>query len=93
VKPEVRYRSLALALLLVACNLVFASHVSAHLNPNPAGCEWCVCQGQTPAVPLAAQQAVPVVAVQRSEPETPVLLPATCWRSKGYRSRAPPVFA
>ena len=92
-KSEVRYRSLALALLLVACNLVFASHVSAHLNPNPAACEWCVCQGQTPAVPLTAQLTVPVVAAQKTEPENPALLPASAWRAHGYRSRAPPVFA
>ncbi|MDZ4729866.1 MAG: hypothetical protein SH820_07995 [Xanthomonadales bacterium] len=43
------------AVLLILGNLGFASHVSAHFSSGAPDCEWCVCQDQTPAVPLVSE--------------------------------------
>ncbi|MEJ8567766.1 hypothetical protein [Elongatibacter sediminis] len=88
---NIRIRSLVFALLLVASNLVFAGHVSAHLYSPPAGCDWCVCQERPVSAPLPADPGVVVEAGQVLTPDGPLPLPVACARVVNKRSRAPPV--
>ena len=90
-KRRTRLSFLLTAVLLILGNLGFASHVSAHFSSGAAECEWCVCQGQTPAVPLANEIIVladPVVH-QLIDTETEHSFPAQAYQA--YRSRAPPL--
>jgi hypothetical protein len=84
-------RMVLLATLLAASHVVFAAHVTAHLNTNISNCEWCVCQAQTMAGPLPAFAAVTVelpAGMLFLLPKIPLLVEPT---STDYQPRAPPV--
>jgi hypothetical protein len=86
----VSIRLVLLAFVLAVAHLVFASHVMAHSDASIGACEWCVCQGQTPAAPTPS--ADPVVVDKQ-----PVSVHAAVKQDlspqpgiQGYQSRAPP---
>jgi hypothetical protein len=84
------FRVLVLAILLAASHVVFASHVSSHLDFKPGNCEWCVCQAQTLAGPLPSLEPVTIlrqITLLAPAGEIPVLSRSV---AAGYQSRAPP---
>jgi hypothetical protein len=91
-RVPVSVRNLLLATLLVASNAVFAAHVTAHhVTSKVSTCEWCVCQGQTPAGPLpVASQLYTGHQVSPPLPPPIVTIPAEP-QPHGYQPRAPPV--
>ena len=84
-------RMVLLATLLAASHVVFAAHVTTHLNTNISNCEWCICQAQTIAAPLPAFTAVTAelpAGMFFVLPKIPLLArPA----GPDYQPRAPPV--
>lgn len=85
------YRMVLLATLLAASHVVFAAHITTHLNTNISNCECCVCQAQTSAGPLPI--CAPVI-VER--PAGVLFLPPKIPRvaepaSTDFQPRAPPV--
>jgi len=85
------FRAVALAVLLAASHLAFASHVASHISFKAGSCEWCVCQVQTLAGPLTSAE--PVSIERQSAP----LLPAVEINffsesaTPCYQPRAPPL--
>jgi hypothetical protein len=83
-------RVFVLAILLAASQVVFASHISSHIDFNAGNCEWCVCQAQTLAGPLPSAAPVDI------ERQITLLASAVEISSlpgfvvPGYQSRAPP---
>ncbi len=84
-------RMVLLATLLAASQVVFAAHVTTHLNTNISNCEWCVCQAQTSAGPLPVFAPVIVerlAGVLLQPPKIPLFAEPA---STDYQPRAPPV--
>ena len=92
-KHYARIRNLLIISLLIAGNLMFVGHVSAHLNPNVAGCEWCLSQGHTPAVPLPAEISVSALPLQAHLVADQATMSVVAPVFNLYRSRAPPKFS
>ena len=86
------FRVLSLVVLLAISNLAFAFHATTHFgNPAPS-CEWCVCQGQSPAGPLP--ESLPDLELPPAVPAFTQSEFAVTAKPQGdrYRSRAPPTF-
>jgi hypothetical protein len=83
-------RNLLLSTLLVASNAVFAAHVTAHVTSQVASCEWCVCQGQTPAGPLPVSTQVTAELQTGPVPQCRVIDVPAEPEPGGYQPRAPP---
>jgi hypothetical protein len=83
---------LLLVTLLVASNVVFAAHVTAHhVTSKVSTCDWCVCQGQTPAGPLAVAEQVCAEVQSGILPAPAVVAPPPASHSRDNQPRAPPV--
>jgi hypothetical protein len=85
-----RFRVLLLAVLLAAGQVVFANHLPAHASTTVGNCDWCVCQGQTPAAPLPASELPPVAPLVPVQLAAVTLTLAPEPRYQGPGPRAPP---
>jgi hypothetical protein len=84
------FRSLLLATLLIAGNLAYSNHATAHADNKVGHCEYCVCQAQTHAGPLPASLtfiASPQPSLLVEFSEVLFVKPAT---TSNYQTRAPP---
>jgi len=93
VRRTASFRIFVLAALLAASHVVFASHVSSHLDFKASNCEWCVCQAQTLAGPLPSTEPASIlrqITLLAPAGEIPVLSGSV---AAGYQSRAPPSFS
>ena len=90
VLPPVRI--LLLLALLAMSNLAFAFHATTHFNNPAPSCEWCVCQGQTPAGPIP--DSLPELGLPPAVPafEQPECAFTAEPQGLRYQSRAPPPF-
>ena len=86
-----RFRFLALALMLAVSHVALASHVTTHFEPQWEECELCVSQAQLfAAIPAAEHGVLPESEGSVSEFARPALLiPAVARYS--HHQRDPPV--
>lgn len=90
VRRTASFRVFVLAGLLAASQLVFATHVSSHIDFKAGHCEWCVCQVQTLAGPLPAAAPVDIERpITLLAPAVEIPFPSRSLEP-GYQSRAPP---
>jgi hypothetical protein len=86
-----RFRFLALALMLAVSHVALVSHVTAHFEPQWEDCELCVSEAQPlAAIPAAEHGVLPESEDRVSEFARPALLkPAVACHS--HHQRDPPV--
>ena len=86
-----RFRFLALALMLTVSHVALVSHVTAHFEPQWEDCELCVSEAQPlAAIPAAEHGVLPESEDRVSEFARPALLkPAVACHS--HHQRDPPV--
>lgn len=84
-------RVFMLAVLLAASQVVFASHVSSHVDFKAGHCEWCVCHVQTLAGPLPSAEPVNIERLRAPLKPAGEIAILSQPVAPGYQPRAPPI--